>query len=210
MTVTEQQTPPGWYPTPDGAQRYWDGTRWTENVAPSGPAAAPPATAKRGGALKWVLLGIGLVLVLGVGSCIAIVATAGNEVSKAMNSVSNELGTSGTNVDPGTSDGSGDQDNPVVIKEGQAFDVRDFAYAKGWKIEDSDFGLGINNLKVTNNRTDKDSALVDIKFWKGTEVLATISCTSDPIFTGTTVTLNCFSGDSLPKSYDKITINDTF
>ncbi len=208
--MADQQTPPGWYPTPDGTQRYWDGTKWTESVAPSAPTGAPPAPTKRGGALKWVLLAVGLVLVLGFGSCIAIVATAGNEVSKALDSVSTDLGTSAPDSTPGTSDGSGDQDNPVVINEGKAFDVREFAYAKGWKIDNSDFGLSIKNLKVTNNRADKDAALVDIKFWKGTEVLATVSCTSDQIFTGTTVTLTCFSGDSLPKGYDKITINDTF
>lgn len=29
-------TPPGWYPDPAqaGQQRYWDGTAWTQNVAP--------------------------------------------------------------------------------------------------------------------------------------------------------------------------------
>ena len=27
-------TPAGWYPQPDGRQRYWDGQRWTEHVAP--------------------------------------------------------------------------------------------------------------------------------------------------------------------------------
>ena len=31
-----QQTPPGWYPDRmnPGIQRYWDGYRWTEHVAP--------------------------------------------------------------------------------------------------------------------------------------------------------------------------------
>lgn len=31
--------PAGWYPQPDGTQRYWDGTSWTAHVA---PASAPP------------------------------------------------------------------------------------------------------------------------------------------------------------------------
>jgi len=34
-------TPAGWYPQPDGRQRYWNGQRWTENFA---PGAAPPVT----------------------------------------------------------------------------------------------------------------------------------------------------------------------
>jgi len=29
--------PAGWFPQPDGQQRYWDGEQWTEHVAP-GPA----------------------------------------------------------------------------------------------------------------------------------------------------------------------------
>jgi uncharacterized RDD family membrane protein YckC len=35
---------PGWYPDPAvaGQQRYWDGTQWTENVAPMPQAAPPP------------------------------------------------------------------------------------------------------------------------------------------------------------------------
>ncbi len=40
-------TPPGWYDDGHGAQRWWDGTRWTEHVQPPAPepAAAPAAQA---------------------------------------------------------------------------------------------------------------------------------------------------------------------
>ncbi len=31
---------PGWYPTGDGWQRYWDGAQWTEHQAPVDTAAA--------------------------------------------------------------------------------------------------------------------------------------------------------------------------
>ena len=34
----------GWYPQPDGRQRYWDGQRWTENFAPVAAPATTPAT----------------------------------------------------------------------------------------------------------------------------------------------------------------------
>jgi hypothetical protein len=220
----QQQTPPGWYPTPDGQRRYWDGAKWTDNFAPP-PSAGEPPTPKRGGALKWVLLGLGLVLVLTVGSCIAFLSAVGNETSEALQSVEDSLETTSPDAPesdapeaaptdtPGadaTSDGSGDQDNPVEVKEGAAFDIRGFSYAKGWKFDDSGFGVGIESLKVTNNRGEKDSALIDVKLWKGSEVLADVMCTSDPIFPDTTVTLNCISGDDLPKDYDKITVNDTF
>jgi hypothetical protein len=41
--MTNPTTPPGWYPDPSGSggQRYWDGTQWTQQVAP-GPQPAPP------------------------------------------------------------------------------------------------------------------------------------------------------------------------
>lgn len=29
------QSPAGWYPQPDGRQRYWDGQQWTEHFAPA-------------------------------------------------------------------------------------------------------------------------------------------------------------------------------
>jgi len=39
--------PAGWYahPTMAGTQRYWDGERWTDNIAPG----APPHTRADGG-----------------------------------------------------------------------------------------------------------------------------------------------------------------
>jgi hypothetical protein len=110
-------------------------------------------------------------------------------------------------VDP---DDVGNETNPVTIVEGKAFDVREFAYAAGWKVTSNDFGMEVKNLKVTNNRDDRDGAIVEIKFMKGSEVLASIDCTSDQIIPGQTVTLSCFSGDKKPKGFDRITINDTF
>ena len=35
------QAPPGWYPTTPGVQGYWDGQKWTGDVAPLAPAAGP-------------------------------------------------------------------------------------------------------------------------------------------------------------------------
>ena len=70
--------------------------------------------------------------------------------------------------------------------------------------------MTVKGLKVTNNRRDKDSAIVEIKIWNGTEVLALADCTTDPIDAGTTVSVRCLSMDEPPKNFDKITINDTF
>jgi TM2 domain-containing membrane protein YozV len=38
------QAPAGWYPQPDGSQRYWDGETWTAHHAPAvTPYGGPPA-----------------------------------------------------------------------------------------------------------------------------------------------------------------------
>lgn len=41
--MTAPPPPPGWYPDPDGAntQRYFDGTKWTDHLAPSNPPYGP-------------------------------------------------------------------------------------------------------------------------------------------------------------------------
>jgi hypothetical protein len=46
MTTQQPSTPPGWYPDPAGssAQRWWDGSTWTEHLDTSTtPAPTPPA-----------------------------------------------------------------------------------------------------------------------------------------------------------------------
>lgn len=161
------------------------------------PAASQdaPKPPKKSHTVRNVLLGIVLLLVLIVGGCLALVGTAANEVGKAIEENDNRPG--GAN-------------NPLTIEEGKAFEVAGFNYADGWKVSKEFGSAKVSGLKVTNNREDKDSALVEIKFWKGKEVLALVDCTTEPIAPDTKVTLNCMSADKLPKQYDKITINDSF
>jgi len=42
-------TPAGWYPQPDGQQRYWDGQQWSEEFAPGTGTATPVTTPATGG-----------------------------------------------------------------------------------------------------------------------------------------------------------------
>jgi hypothetical protein len=44
----------------------------------------------------------------------------------------------------------------VTIVEGKAFDIRKLAFVACWTITSSDFGMELKNLKVTNNRHDRD------------------------------------------------------
>lgn len=191
---------PGGFPQPDGRERYYDGDDWTDHYREAqpapGPAQAPPP--KKSGALKWILIVLFIVGILccgGFAACTAGVFGAADEVSKSIEAEESEEG--------GT-------ENAKKITEGEAFEVRGFNYAEGWSVTEEYDMIEIENLKVTNNRDERDSALVDIKFMKGDEVLASVDCTTDPIQKGQTVTVDCSSTDDLPSDYDTITINDMF
>ena len=175
---------------PPSGRRHQEGFVFTEN----GWQSTKPPKKKRTG-LK-IFLAIIAAGIVGIIILIALVSSAANSVSKSLDENANKPG--------------GDS-NPMTITEGKAFEVDGFNYSAGWSIKSDGLGyLDVEGLKVTNNRDDKDSALVEIKLWKGSEVLALADCSTEPIATGTKVSPSCTSGDKLPKSYDKVTINDTF
>ncbi|MDO9380328.1 MAG: hypothetical protein Q7T56_15900 [Nocardioidaceae bacterium] len=161
------------------------------------PPQPPP---KKKHTLRNVLLVLLAIGVLFIGGCALLFGAAVNEVDKAVTESAEK------DAEPGG------PDNPLEITEGEAFEVSGFDYADGWTIKNNaDLDLfEIDRLRVTNNRDSSDSALVEIKFNQGSEVLASVDCTSDDIAVGQTVTLNCISADALPADYDTITINDTF
>ena len=73
-------TPAGWYPQPDGQQRYWDGQQWTENFAPGNspgvPEGASSETAPGAARKNWflrhkILTAIGALLLIGMFSSLA-------------------------------------------------------------------------------------------------------------------------------------------
>ena len=118
----------------------------------------------------------------------ALVGGAANEISKSIDE------SEAKDSEPGG------PDNPLEVAEGEAFSVSGFEYGAGWKVANGEFGgAEVTGLKVTNNRDDKDSALVEIKFMKGSEVLALVDCTTEPIAVGQTTKVDCFSGDDLPE-----------
>ncbi|WP_418059863.1 DUF2510 domain-containing protein [Pimelobacter simplex] len=75
------QVAPGWYPDPQmtNTQRYWDGGRWTEHVAPlARPAVLPFVPAKDNGTL--IVAGVVTALLFPiVGFIIGIVLATRNE-----------------------------------------------------------------------------------------------------------------------------------
>ena len=78
----------------------------------------------------------GVLFLLFVGGCFAVVAVVGDQVNDAVND-----------------DTLGGPNNPLTITEGEAFEVDGFEYADGWTIAaDASGFVSIQNLKVTNNR----------------------------------------------------------
>ncbi|MBD8606035.1 DUF2510 domain-containing protein [Aeromicrobium sp. CFBP 8757] len=196
-TTPSGSTPPGFYPDSSGAMRWWDGGAWTEQTQQG--ARVQPAPVKKKHTVRNVLLSVIAVGVLLIGGCLALVGGAANEVGKSIEKAE-------------TKDNKpGGPANPLTIVEGKAFSVSGFDYSAGWTLGKDGLGsVEIAQLKVTNNRDEKGSALVDIKLMKGTEVLALTDCTTEPVAVGQTTTLSCISADDLPTSCDHITINDSF
>lgn len=224
--MTQTPNPPaGWYPQ-DNQERWWDGTGWSDNFRPLGSDLTPQpgqpamtaghATYQQPGyaqptygqpymtqpvqqshTARNILIVFGVLFLLFVGGCIAVVAVVGNEVNDAVND-----------------DSLGGPNNPLTITEGQAFEVNGFEYAEGWDIADASISglFQIDNLKVTNHRGKADRLLVEINLLNDDEVVATTTCVAGDGITkiqeDTTVTVECSSGDSLPAAYDQITIND--
>ena len=232
--MTQTPNPPaGWYP--QGTQeRWWDGTGWSDNFRPLGsdqtqqpgqPAttAGYPNTFQQVPQPGWsqptygqpqpyatqpvqkshtarnILIVFGVLFLVFVGGCIAVVAVVGNKVNNAVND-----------------DSLGGPNNPLTITEGKAFSVNGFDYADGWTITNEPVSgtWHIDGLKVTNHRGKPDRLLIEIKLLNAGEVMATSTCVAgqgiDKIAKDTTVTVECPSGDALPATYDKITIQDAF
>jgi Protein of unknown function (DUF2510) len=216
--MTQAPPPAGWYP--QGSQeRWWDGNAWSDNFRPLGSDQAQQATYQQPGyaqptygqpqpygvepvqkshTARNLLIIFGVLFVVLVGGCVAGVAIIGHKVNDAVND-----------------DTLGGPNNPLTITEGQPFEVNGFEYAAGWSIaaDPADATVSVNDLKVTNNRGKADRLFAEIKLLSGNEVVATINCDGggiDKISKGTTITVNCYSSDSVPAAYDKVTIQDAF
>ena len=78
---------PGWHPDPGGTPqfRYWDGTAWTEHLAPFGPGDGPPIPPSRAARGSGVIVAVvaGIVVIALLGSVIAVALGSDNKTPKA-------------------------------------------------------------------------------------------------------------------------------
>jgi len=159
------------------------------------PQYAPAPPPKKSHTLRNILIGVLVLFFLLVGGCMAIVGMAANEVDKSIKKGESEAG--------GT-------ENPIAITVGKPFEVRGLNYQDGWGLKNAFGSMEVTKLRVENNRKDSDAALVEIKVWKGKEVVAMADCSTNMLQPGTVAKLDCISTDKLPRKYSKVTINDSF
>ncbi len=148
-----------------------------------------------------LLILVGL-FVLFVGGCIALVGGAANEVDKALNEDGSSLSEEEAN------------DTPAVVKAGKGFTHDNFKAAPGWRVIKEDFtdSPNIKNLRVTNvSQEGQRTALLTFRFYKKSEVLAEVECSTNEMQAGESSRMECFStSTSFPTGYKTIKVSDAF
>ncbi|QCW52105.1 hypothetical protein FE634_19855 [Nocardioides dongxiaopingii] len=189
-----QQPPP--YGAPEPQQPYPN---------PYGPGAYPnPYPPRNNNGTRNVLLIVGLVVVLFCGGLVALTAWG---VVSVKNGIEDSFDT----------DYRGSSKDPLTIKEGQAFEIRDFEYAEGWSFVrptgPDDLGSDqITGLSVTSSREDAESwdrPSITFTFREGTRVLAQVDCRLDVTLSeGDTADMDCSGYDDLPQEFETLQVHD--
>jgi hypothetical protein len=219
--VRPQQQAPQQPPQPQPQQPGQEGQAWTQpgtgqptydqqpyQQAYQQPYAGAPTylsqpASQGSSAARTVLIVIGVLMVLLVGGCVAVVATVGVTVDNVVDDVAEEM-----EADANAPGGSA---NPLTVTPGSAFEAQGFSYAAGWSLgADSFDDVEVLDLRVTNTGTETDSVFIDVELLRGTQALAEATCSSGRVAPGGTVPLTCFSVDDLPADYDTVTVADSF
>ena len=166
------------------------------------PGQAPPPgyyqqqPPKKKHTVRNVLLIIIGIFVLFMAGCFALVGGVATEMDKAL-------------------DDEAKNDKPREVSEGKAFTHDGYEVDAGWKVA-TDFGtVTINNLRVTAAEGDPDfeggrTAMLTFRFYDGTENLAEVTCSGKELQVGESSSMDCFSGDKMPKGYKTIKVADAF
>lgn len=151
----------------------------------------PPPKKKH--TVRNVLLILGLLFILMVGGCIALIGGAANEIDKAVKEEE-------------------ENDKPRDVSAGKAFEHDGFKVDAGWEVTKEQFGgATITKLRVTNDSDEERSAMLSFRFYKGKENLGEIECSSNQLQAGESSKMDCFSLDSeFPTGYKKIRVADSW
>jgi hypothetical protein len=162
--------------------------------APGYQAPPPPQyfqPPKKRHTVRNVFLVLGVLFVLGVGGCIAVVASVSNEVAKS--------------ADTGT-----EKNAPRDVTAGKAFTIGKHETLAGWTIKKNELGMFSVEGKVKNVSNTTSTAFVHLKFLAADgEVLGNVSCNSSDLEPAQTQVLNCIPDGKFGK-YAKVTAEATF
>lgn len=158
--------------------------------SPYGPYGYPEQPPQRSNTTRNILIAVGVGIVLFCGGLFALAAWA---ISQADWDLDNDY--------------RGSEDDPIVVAEGAAFEIRGFDYEEGWSVTPE----GITGLRATNNRDDEDAERIFLRLslLRDNEVLGEITCSSNAtVRFERAVTLDC-TGFDVPTGYDEIEVYDT-
>lgn len=155
------------------------------------PIAPPPPPKKK--RKKWpIVLGIiALLMILGIGGCLAIAGSAFKAVDKSVTE-------------------SSARSAPRDVTVGTAFKVGSHETLAGWKAVNEGGSFNVTG-KVKNTSTKTSTAFIHFKFLSKTgEVLGNVDCNSADLEPDQTQALNCISDGKYTKNYAKVTAEATF
>jgi len=155
------------------------------------PPTAYPQPPKKKHTVRNVFLVLLVICVLGMGGCVAFLASAGNELAKS--------------VDDSTA-----RSEPQEVTVGKAFSIGKHQTLAGWTVS-SEAGMFSVAGKVTNVSDSTSTAFLHFKFVSKTgEVLGNVQCNSSDLEPKQTQVLNCIPDGQFSKAYAKVTAEATF
>lgn len=148
-----------------------------------------------------VLLIVGAVIILVCGGAVGLGVLAFNGIRDSVDDAFDD-------------DYRGSDSDPLVVEEGEAFEIRDYSYAEGWTFVaggDAGYVNRISGLTVTDNRDDSDYSgpYLTFTFYDGDQALGQIDCRTDVnLRRGKSTTLECNGSDPVPRSYETLEVYD--
>jgi hypothetical protein len=102
------------------------------------------------------------------------------------------------------------RNDPTVVTEGKWFVKGQHQMLAGWTVTQNDLGRFEVRGRVKNIGGDPSSALMEMKFLRGNEVVGTVQLSSDELEPGQTQKVTALGTDDFTKHYDRITVEAIF